>query len=337
MANYIGVHCPVCSKRFAEGDDIVVCPVCGAPHHRVCYQQTGHCALNDLHIEGYSWQPPSDTHDKQNKQDSEHSAGGNICPSCGANNPKEGIFCQVCGALLGRHSEGGTSPFGFNPFGQDSRAQPRTRSAYSAAFGGLSPDEEIDGVSARDIALYIGENSQYFLPRFKQFSQHSGFVVNWSALLFNFLYFFYRKMYFVGAMMLLFLALTQIPTLFIFKEYSLFVLENFDDISIGIVPVFTPHEHLWAYSLIPYMRYLLLAESVLFGAFANRIYKIHVLSNIRKIKKGLVDAGGLLDDKIYTESLVRRGRTSRAAVAGAIIGVSAVYFGVAFSVVISIM
>ena len=31
MANYTGVKCPVCNKRFTEDDDIVVCPVCGAP------------------------------------------------------------------------------------------------------------------------------------------------------------------------------------------------------------------------------------------------------------------------------------------------------------------
>lgn len=31
--------CPVCDKQFKKGDDIVVCPECGAPHHRECYEK----------------------------------------------------------------------------------------------------------------------------------------------------------------------------------------------------------------------------------------------------------------------------------------------------------
>ena len=47
VMNYQGVCCPVCGKPFQEGDDIVVCPECGAPHHRECYKSLGHCALQD--------------------------------------------------------------------------------------------------------------------------------------------------------------------------------------------------------------------------------------------------------------------------------------------------
>ena len=31
--------CPVCDKQFKKGDDVVVCPECGAPHHRECYEK----------------------------------------------------------------------------------------------------------------------------------------------------------------------------------------------------------------------------------------------------------------------------------------------------------
>ena len=33
--------CPVCGEQFKKGDDIVVCPECGAPHHRECYEKEG--------------------------------------------------------------------------------------------------------------------------------------------------------------------------------------------------------------------------------------------------------------------------------------------------------
>ena len=47
LAHYTGVHCPVCDKKFTDEDDIVVCPVCGTPHHRACYQQEGRCAFEE--------------------------------------------------------------------------------------------------------------------------------------------------------------------------------------------------------------------------------------------------------------------------------------------------
>ena len=60
MSNYTGYHCPVCGKAFVQGDDVVVCPDCGAPHHRECYRRLGHCALEDKHASGAQWQPQED-------------------------------------------------------------------------------------------------------------------------------------------------------------------------------------------------------------------------------------------------------------------------------------
>ena len=34
MSIYNNCVCPVCKKQFEDGDDIVVCPECGTPHHR---------------------------------------------------------------------------------------------------------------------------------------------------------------------------------------------------------------------------------------------------------------------------------------------------------------
>ena len=33
--------CPVCEEKFKENDEIVVCPECGTPHHRDCYNNLG--------------------------------------------------------------------------------------------------------------------------------------------------------------------------------------------------------------------------------------------------------------------------------------------------------
>ncbi len=47
--------CPVCDKLFNESDDIVICPHCGTPHHRDCYNQLGHCANSSRHKEGIDY------------------------------------------------------------------------------------------------------------------------------------------------------------------------------------------------------------------------------------------------------------------------------------------
>ncbi len=44
--------CPVCDKDFKDGDDIVICPSCGAPYHRACYQQVGQCVFTARHASG---------------------------------------------------------------------------------------------------------------------------------------------------------------------------------------------------------------------------------------------------------------------------------------------
>ena len=53
--NYENTPCPVCGKPLAEGDDVVVCPVCATPQHRECWMENGRCANDDLHASGYIW------------------------------------------------------------------------------------------------------------------------------------------------------------------------------------------------------------------------------------------------------------------------------------------
>ncbi len=332
MAHYTGVHCPVCDKKFTDEDDIVVCPVCGTPHHRACYQQEGRCAFEEQHIKGHTWEPSGrDTYTGQERTDH---ASSTACPSCGANNPPSGLFCQICGTPLRKTSD---------PAGQWQWQQPSQQpgpnpyassNAYNASFGGLSPDDQINGISVRDLALYIGPNSHYFLPRFKQMSEHSGISFNFSAFLFHFVYFFYRKMYLAGTLLLLLAAMTFVPALFIAREYTIFVLENFSDISVGIMPVFEPVNHLWAYRLLPYTRMVMLGIMFLLALFANQLYMQHVFHKVAKIREHL---GSTANDQIYTDSLVRCGRTSRVAVVLCLVGAAAAYFGSCLLIALTVL
>lgn len=44
-----GKKCGACGAYLFDEDDVVFCPVCGAPHHRECYNSLGRCAYESFH------------------------------------------------------------------------------------------------------------------------------------------------------------------------------------------------------------------------------------------------------------------------------------------------
>ena len=49
MPKYYGCPCEGCGKPLTLQDDIVVCPDCGAPYHRDCYEKLGRCIHAPAH------------------------------------------------------------------------------------------------------------------------------------------------------------------------------------------------------------------------------------------------------------------------------------------------
>ena len=183
MSDFTGFKCPVCEKKFTAGEDIVVCPVCGAPYHRDCYRDTGHCLFEEKHAEGIPWNAETAQHAEEQRYDG---SAALRCPKCGTVNPPDGLFCQICGYRL--HDGESGEPPGEIP-------NPISPNAYTTPYGGVSPDEELGGVSARELALYVGENSFYFIPHFKAISQGARTAGwNWPAFLFRGFYYLYRKL-----------------------------------------------------------------------------------------------------------------------------------------------
>ena len=58
MPKYYGCPCEGCGRPLALTDDIVVCPDCGAPYHRECYEKLGRCIHTPAHGAGYEWTFP---------------------------------------------------------------------------------------------------------------------------------------------------------------------------------------------------------------------------------------------------------------------------------------
>ena len=82
MAEYINLPCVVCGKEFDENSDVVVCPVCGTPHHRDCYKQIGHCGNIEWHAQNKFFDPElakaeAEGEAKQKHQDTQNTS---VCP-----------------------------------------------------------------------------------------------------------------------------------------------------------------------------------------------------------------------------------------------------------------
>ena len=121
MNEYLGCECSVCRKPFAAGDDIVVCPECGTPYHRACYEAAGGCVHEAQHAAGYAWRPPERPQQEASAAGGPQSAqptGGapRACPSCGAQNRPGARFCENCGTPLSARAGSRQGPAGANPY-----------------------------------------------------------------------------------------------------------------------------------------------------------------------------------------------------------------------------
>ena len=191
MPKYYGCPCEGCGRPMTLQDDIVVCPDCGAPYHRDCYDKLGRCIHSPAHGAGYEWKFPY--------QDSEL----RTCPACGERTLRSETHCRCCGAEL--PPEGSTPEPGdrtadedgsfdyaslYRQY-QDTPAGDAMKQAYRAAFG---QEEMLDGISCKDWSTYIGPAAPSYLAAYGQMQlRHNKISMSFSALLFGPFYFFYRK------------------------------------------------------------------------------------------------------------------------------------------------
>ncbi|MCH5198306.1 MAG: DUF2628 domain-containing protein [Oscillospiraceae bacterium] len=235
---YTGVKCVLCGEVFEENSDAVVCPVCGAPHHRTCWQNSGKCAMSSAHSEGYTWIFPEEikqarqSEEKKNEPINDNPEiklknGENIipCPRCGSANYENDIYCLRCGAKLnGENSdnasnrentfeEGGENEFFGSPFKRDGRTNGYYDSIRSDfdRFGGISPDAPVDGIPCAEYSDYVGGKKPGKIIRkistIERYDRKLSWT--WSALLLGPIWYFWRKMIKEGvifSLILVFLA-----------------------------------------------------------------------------------------------------------------------------------
>lgn len=285
--------CPVCEEQFKSGDDIVVCPECGTPHHRECYETTGHCFYENKHSDDFSFEESSNKKADNNDDDTV------TCPKCNHINEDTTFYCQKCGYPLNeqdrnRQQSNNTntenSPFGQNtpPFGFGGPA------IQFDPLAGLKSDEEIsENVKVGEMAKFVGKTTQYYLLIFDRIKKSGNSKFNFSAFLFSGVYFLYRKMTAIGIIAsLLFLALTVGETFIqLMPEYQeLFTTfynlqsQAHSFYSISLTSHFTSNEILFLFAplALAALKGILM---IICGLTANRAYYKHCNKKIKKIKK----------------------------------------------------
>ena len=260
-----GQTCPVCRAYLFEEDDVVYCPVCGAPHHRECYKTAGHCGLEHLH--GSEQQYDRQKYAPAPEPDKSKGEQRPVCVFCKHDLEEDVKVCPYCG-----------------------------RPRFSGAFfqidllGGVPSDTDLcDGVTAAEARNFVSVNSQRYIPKFAHMKQGGRVSWNWMAFLFPEGWYFSRKMYKLGALMLTLVVSAEICTIPLLKvmnnivatdyaDYVNYITANID--KIGFAPIL----------LTIIAGVVSLAVKIFSGLFADRFYRDYTIDRLKNKKISEIDA-----------------------------------------------
>lgn len=307
--DYIGNKCPVCDKYFHAHDDIVVCPDCGTPMHRECYNSLSKCVNFDKHAEGYDYQ--EDIKGTQGENDDSLIE----CPRCKTKNPNNAFFCSKCGSPLQENKAGQGMPnAGGSPFTQPFPNQnpnsngPMPNMIMFDPLAGVSPHADLgDDVTVGEMAKFVKQSTPYFITVFNNIKNFSKSRFNFCAMFFSGGYLLFRKMYKIGAFITAIQAAMVILDIYLSyyittsSAFSKFfeALYSYDTNAAMLHMSQLQSKDLSMLLLYYAISALMLIMSVVIGACANRMYFAHCKKQINKAKKET-------DDKKQLDELLQK-------------------------------
>lgn len=275
------ISCSVCHAYLFDEDDVVYCPECGAPHHRDCYNQIGHCALEQFHgtDEQYdkirekeieeSQKSAEDEYKNQNQKSKFHDTI--TCPKCENSYPAIISRCPRCGTV---NPENNPSFVNTPPF------------IMFDLLGGVPKDMDLgDGVTADEAKQFVVSNTHRYIPKFAAMKLGGKVSWNWLAFLLPSAWYMSRKMYLKGALITVLLvafSLLSIPLLNsvsvdMSNTSSLYETQNLFANIIGSAE--TPQLILAALSFL-----LELGLRIFTGILGDWHYRNHAINTINEIK-----------------------------------------------------
>lgn len=167
MGDSLNKICKVCNKEILDSDEVAICEHCRLTYHKKCFEEQGckniECKISQDKVSLVKEEPKQKI----------------FCTECGKENPGDSKFCIKCGSALVRS--------------YDNR--------FTSNLSTPSIDTDWEN---KDLVNYIYKNVEYYIPKFQHIKESGSSVSwNWAAFFFNIYWFFYRKMYGVGAIVIL--------------------------------------------------------------------------------------------------------------------------------------
>ncbi len=270
MFFYEGMTCKVCQRPLKPDEDIVACPHCGLPHHRRCWQQEGHCHLEELHNTDNQWSRDQAEHDAV-VTDTNKSVPTVHCRQCGAENPEFAEYCKRCGRQIRQddwHSAT-SKAHRYSPF-----------SSHEATVN--SDTDMIDDISTADYAAVVGPKAEYYIPRFRRIEENNGGNWNWCAFLLAPYWLLYRKMYVGGVLVLLLQAVSTFVSAFVQTRLE---ITTYEQLYTAFLNPMESQQKLFYLLSMWILSVILLAVHCIIGYAGNRIYKNHCSSVILRTRQ----------------------------------------------------
>lgn len=270
MSRFENKLCPICRAPFTSDADIVVCPICGTPHHRACYLAKGHCGVEEYHARGFSWDGylPDEASEPEPAQEADpHHA---------------------------EYPEG--TPAAESGFTQDVEQEIRSAEEYYNSFYNSMNDETrgADGVSMKELTTFAATSTFHYGRAFSIFRNRANgkriyVSMNLCSGLFSPIFQFYRKMDLFGLLLIVLTIITSAPSLLVYAGL----------ITADAVPA-------WFNSVYMLCSFINFGITVALCLFGDYLYYRHAVKSILKIRSRFGDELG----QEYYEALSESGHPS---------------------------
>ncbi|NMP38379.1 MAG: DUF2628 domain-containing protein [Clostridiales bacterium] len=310
---YTGLECPACSKVFEDTDDMVVCPECGTPQHRECWNEHNCCVNAEKHSQGYVFKMP----DVPEQAAPESDFGKNVrCPVCGTENPYGEPVCRNCGNRIYIAPQSPEAPF--PPYANAGNPYPPYGESPNAGYApqpGIT-EETIEEIPVSEVIRFVGPGSHKYIPRFLK-SEKTGKKTgwNWGAFFFAQYWMFFRKMYKTALTALIIVFCLSFFTSALTASYSEQLAVYAEKMNVlaesaspDINAVISIYEEMLEFAAESWETYFLvgieIGVHVIFGLFGNYLYKKEAVEKICAIRQASPDA------RTYFGMLTVKGGTS---------------------------
>lgn len=252
--------CSACHAYLFEEDDVVFCPVCGAPHHRDCWKAFGECALHEYHGTDKQYTPYVEEKPAQEPVAEET----RTCPFCKESYPKTENVCPKCGMPSSTKS-------GIHIVSLD-------------LLGGVPADTDLGkGVTAEEARRFVVTNTQRYIPKFAQMAAGFKRSWNWFAFLFPSVWMLSRKMYKSGILVTVFtviFSLFTMPMLTAVDTSSAATTNEMMQMMLDAIPSLSPAALIFA--AVGTIAYLVLR--IVIGIIGDSMYHKYTINTVSRIK-----------------------------------------------------